>query len=170
MLWSPLTGNKAAEGPLPVPRALSLHHPQPWDVKICLKRWCANRWSDAGEVVTMATYEGCKLRGPQSNYLIKGLLGLRETEVRVCEGPTAGVFIYLFVCFFICCWTQTSVCTSLRWKFNKTSSPFKKQFLLISICDDRNCWWSLSFITNICYDFYLIFNITSTLYNKKYNV
>jgi len=46
---------------------------------------------DAGEVVTIATYGECKLRGPWSNYLIKGLLGHRNTEVCM-SGSTAGSY------------------------------------------------------------------------------
>lgn len=41
---------------------------------------------DAREVVTIATYRRCKLRGPRGNYLIKGLLWHRDTEVCV-RGP-----------------------------------------------------------------------------------
>ncbi|GLD56732.1 5-hydroxytryptamine (serotonin) receptor 1A b isoform X1 [Lates japonicus] len=36
---------------------------------------------DAGEVVAIATYGGCKLRGPRGNYLIKGLLATQEYRV-----------------------------------------------------------------------------------------
>lgn len=41
---------------------------------------------DAREVVAIATYGRCKLWGPRGNYLIKGLLRHRNTEVCM-RGP-----------------------------------------------------------------------------------
>lgn len=57
---------------------------------------------DVGEVVTMATYWGCKLRGPGSNYLIKGLLGHRKTEVCMSSPQLVAIQQTMNRCIFQC--------------------------------------------------------------------
>lgn len=64
---------------------------------------------DAGEVVAIATYGGCKLRGPEGQLPDQRPAATQEYR-GVCKGPTAGSLLRQYaavVCILCFCWARS---------------------------------------------------------------